>query len=329
MTSRLVITPGEPAGIGPDCVIRAAQQQWDFPWLVVADAECLRARAAQLSLPLTVKTITADDLPHEHQAHTIYCLHTPLQTPSIAGKLDPSNAQYVLRCLAIATELCQQQQCQALVTGPINKAVINDAGIPFTGHTEWLADKTNTEQVVMLLATGHLRVALVTTHLPLRQVADAITADKLAATLRIVNQSMRQYFTDATPEIHVLGLNPHAGEGGHLGDEEINIITPVIEKLNREGFHCLGPLSADTAFVNKNLNHASVFVAMYHDQGLPVIKQVGFGQTVNITLGLPIIRTSVDHGTAQSLAGTDHVDPSSLMTAMKTAYRMSEHAACT
>jgi len=322
--SCLVITPGEPAGVGPDCVIMAAQRAWPFPWVVVADPVCLRDRAAQISLPISIETCTPNTLPQRHHEQTIYCIPETLASPCIAGELNIDNAQYVLNCLQTATNLCLEQKTQALVTGPVNKAVINNAGIAFSGHTEWLADKTNTDDVVMLLATESLRVALVTTHLPLRDVPAAITPQKLETTLRIVNEYIQKYFTNHPPRIHVLGLNPHAGEGGHLGDEEIKIITPIIEKLKTQGMDLVGPLSADTAFVTSAKNKADVIVAMYHDQGLPVIKQVGFGQAINITLGLPIIRVSVDHGTALTLAGTTQVDPSSLITAMQQAHQISE-----
>lgn len=318
----LVVTPGEPAGIGPDCVLMAAQRSWAFPWCVVADPQLLRARAQQLHLPVRVVEWSRSDLSHcqPNVANTLFCLPRALQAPCIAGELNPANAGYVLDCLDIASELCLQNVAAALVTGPIHKSVINDAGFVFSGHTEWLAQKTGAPAVVMCLATDTLRIALVTTHLPLRAVASAITQKKLEQTLRLVQQYIQTYFTQSPPCIRVLGLNPHAGENGHLGDEEITTIVPVIQRLRAEGLNIQGPVSADTAFTDTHRVGVDVFVAMYHDQGLPVIKQNAFGHAINITLGLPIIRTSVDHGTALSLAGTGRADPAGLITALTQAY---------
>lgn len=322
--TKLIITPGEPGGIGPDCTVLAAMTPWPTPWVAVADPDCLRDRAKRLDCDIDIVLVDEHSLPEHAIPKVLFCLPEPLKMSVEPGEMKLENASYVLNCLQRATDLCLSKQVDALVTGPINKAVINDAGIAFSGHTEWLASHTQTKQVVMLLATEKLRVALMTTHLPLRKVPDAITAEHCQSTLKLVHDWCKHYFTINEPRIHVLGLNPHAGEGGHMGDEEEKIIGPCIAQLNQQGFNFIGPLSADTAFVPEQCARADVFVAMYHDQGLPVIKQVGFGSTVNVTLGLPIIRTSVDHGTAHSIAGTKQVNPGSLISAMQMASQISE-----
>jgi 4-hydroxythreonine-4-phosphate dehydrogenase len=249
-----------------------------------------------------------------------------LARPATAGHLEPVNAPYVLECLRRAVLGCLQGEFAALVTGPVHKGIINDAGLPFTGHTEFLAALTDTPQVVMLLTAPGLRVALATTHLPLREVADAITQDNLRTTLTILDQDLRRRFGIAQPRISVLGLNPHAGESGHLGREELDVIIPVLQELRKAGLDLTGPLPADTAFDPTRLDQTDVFLAMYHDQGLPVLKHFGFGQAVNVTLGLPIIRTSVDHGTALELAGTGQASTGSLQAAIATAVEMIHHA---
>ncbi len=320
MTAPLAITPGEPAGIGPDLCVMLAQEASDIPWVAVADPALLQQRAAELQLPLAIS-----DNPQafaKRAPGTLNVVPVPLATPVTSGHLNPDNATYVLQCLDRAIDGCLQQEFAGLVTGPVHKGVINDAGIPFTGHTEYLAKRTHTDQVVMMLATEGLRVALATTHLPLKAVADAITTDHLRTIIRILHQDLQQRFHIGTPHILVCGLNPHAGEGGHLGDEEVRVIAPVLEQLRGEGMHLSGPLPADTLFNEKYLAHADAVLAMYHDQGLPVLKYKGFGRALNITLGLPMIRTSVDHGTALDLAGTGKVDTGSLKTALQTAWEM-------
>jgi 4-hydroxythreonine-4-phosphate dehydrogenase len=248
-----------------------------------------------------------------------------MQCPASTGQLEAANAPYVLECLQRSVHGCLQKEFAALVTGPVHKGIINNAGLPFTGHTEYLAELTGTHQVVMLLTAPEMRVALATTHLPLREVADAITRENLRTTLTILDQDLRRRFGLAQPRITVLGLNPHAGEGGHLGREELDIIIPVLQQLREAGLKLIGPLAADTAFNPPQLEQTDAFLAMYHDQGLPVLKHYGFGQAVNVTLGLPIIRTSVDHGTALELAGTGRAQTGSLEAAIATAVEMARH----
>ena len=315
----MVITAGEPAGIGPDLCILLAQSPPPMPLVVVADRALLTDRAGQLGLPL--------DLPEYRPDRTtpLSLLSLPLAVPASAGRLDPANAAYVLAGLRRAVAGCQSGEFSALVTGPVHKGVINDAGIPFTGHTEFLAELTGTPRVVMMLAGGGMRVALATTHLPLKDVAAAITPERLGETLRILHAALVRDFGLARPRILVAGLNPHAGEGGHLGHEEIEVIEPVLTALRAEGMDLVGPLPADTLFQKKNLAQADAVLAMYHDQGLPVLKHASFGEGVNITLGLPIIRTSVDHGTALDLAGTGNIDAGSLAVALQTAREMALH----
>lgn len=314
---RLLLTPGEPAGIGPDLTVLIAQRSWPCELVAVADPGLLQQRADQLGLPLGIDTVDPQRrLPH--QAGRLRVMPVALRQPAQCGRLDPRNAAYVLETLRIATACCQAQPHHALVTGPVHKGIINEAGVPFTGHTEFLAALTGGYPLMLLAAPG-LRVALVTTHLPLRQVADAITPDLLEKVLRILHQDLQQRFGIAAPRILVCGLNPHAGEGGHLGREEIEVIAPVLERLRAEGWDLAGPLPADTLFVPRQLEQTDAVLAMYHDQGLPVLKHLGFGQAVNITLGLPLIRTSVDHGTALDLAGSGRADPGSLSAAVEAA----------
>lgn len=318
----LALTAGEPAGIGPDIIIQYAQQQQTIPWVVIADKNLFRERAGHLKLPLQIHdyaaTTTATVLPAGH----IYILHTPLATPCLPSQLNPDNASYVLRTLQLAVTECMTKRFSGLVTGPVHKAVINDAGIAFTGHTEYLAELTHTDTVVMMLATPGLRVALATTHLPLARVSAAITPTLLENILRVLRQDLQTKFAITQPRIAVCGLNPHAGENGHLGGEEIEIIIPVLTKLRNEGFLLHGPLPADTAFVPAILQQTDAYLAMYHDQGLPVLKYAGFGHAVNITLGLPFIRTSVDHGTALELAGSGRAEINSLVYAIDVAKEM-------
>ena len=323
-TSRLIVTPGEPAGIGPDLVLtllQHIQDQASIPFCVIADKTLLRQRAAELGMQIQIHEI----LPHEElntDAATLNVIHEPVATEVKTGQLDPRNAAYVLRCLDKAMQLCIENNNQALVTGPVHKGVINDAGIKFSGHTEYLAERAGITRPVMMLATTGLRVALATTHLPLHEVSAQITRPLLEEVLCILHQDLMAKFHIAQPRITVCGLNPHAGESGHLGMEEILIIEPVINKLKLKGMALTGPVPADTAFTPKQMQQTDAYLAMYHDQGLPVLKHVGFGNAVNITLGLPFVRTSVDHGTALELAGTGKADLTSLQVALQTAYNM-------
>jgi 4-hydroxythreonine-4-phosphate dehydrogenase len=320
---RIAITAGEPAGIGPDIVLLAAQRAWDAELVVIADPVLLQQRAQALRLAVDFQTWAPDKSPKAHRAGTLKIQPVPLAVPTIAGRLNPANAPYVIETLRQAVKGCLSDAYQAMVTGPVQKSVINDAGIAFIGHTEFLAQETGTGQVVMMLATQELRVALATTHLALRDVPDAITPELLRQTLGILHRDLHSKFRIAAPRIAVLGLNPHAGEGGHMGREEIETLIPVLEELRAAGMDLLGPLPADTAFNPKVLDDCDAVFAMYHDQGLPVLKYSGFGRAINITLGLPIIRTSVDHGTALDLAGSGSADWHSLEQAITIACQLS------
>ncbi|MCR1827100.1 4-hydroxythreonine-4-phosphate dehydrogenase PdxA [Pseudomonas oleovorans] len=317
------LTPGEPAGIGPDLCLLLAQQAQPAPLVAIASRELLAERAKQLGLNIELLTVGPQQWPNSPAAAgSLYVWDTPLATPAVPGKLTPANAAYVLQTLTRAGQGCLDGTFAGMITAPVHKGVINEAGIAFSGHTEFLAELTHTQQVVMMLATHGLRVALVTTHLPLKDVAAAITAERLERVTRILHADLQGKFGIAQPRILVCGLNPHAGEGGHLGREEIEIIEPTLERLRNTGMNLIGPLPADTLFTPKYLDHADAVLAMYHDQGLPVLKFKGFGAALNVTLGLPIIRTSVDHGTALDLAGTGKVDIGSLQVALETAYQM-------
>jgi 4-hydroxythreonine-4-phosphate dehydrogenase len=319
---RIAITSGEPAGIGPDIVLAAAQQPWEAELVALADPRLLEQRAAALGLELVLDPAELDGAPRLHQPGTLKVLPVSLGQPCQPGQLNTANAAYVLQTLQRAVDGCMQGRFSAMVTAPVQKSVINDAGIPFSGHTEFLAEATNTDRVVMMLATRELRVALATTHLPLAAVPAAITKELLLATLQILDRDLKTKFGLDAPRIAVLGLNPHAGEGGHLGREELDTIIPALEELRAAGMDLLGPLPADTAFNPKVLERVDAVFAMYHDQGLPVLKYSGFGNAINITLGLPIIRTSVDHGTALDLAGSGSADPGSLGRALDVAIDM-------
>lgn len=317
------LTPGEPAGIGPDLCLLLAREQQPAALVAVASRPLLQQRARELGLAIELISVTPDKLPDTPAAaDSLYVWDTPLQAEVAAGQLNVQNGAYVLETLRRAGEGCRDGLFAGMITAPVHKGVINEAGIPFSGHTEFLAELTETPQVVMMLATRGLRVALVTTHLPLREVADAISADRLSRVARILHADLRDKFGIAQPRILVCGLNPHAGEGGHLGREEIEVIEPALEALRGEGLNLIGPLPADTLFTPKHLEHCDAVLAMYHDQGLPVLKYKGFGAAVNVTLGLPIIRTSVDHGTALDLTGTGRVDTGSLQVAIETALEM-------
>lgn len=316
----LVVTAGEPAGIGPELCVQLAAT--GVPLVVVADRQLLRDRAEHLGLPLEIcdwQGGLSDDPP------ALSVVHVPLAAPSEPGVLDAANGGYVLATLRRAVQGCQSGEFSGMVTAPVHKGVINDAGIAFTGHTEFLAEMTGTPQVVMMLVGGGMRVALATTHLALREVPDAISAPLLESVLRIIERNLKSCFGIAHPRILVAGLNPHAGEGGHMGREELEVMAPVLDRLRAGGMDVSVPLPADTLFTPHRLAQCDCVLAMYHDQGLPVLKHASFGHGVNVTLGLPIIRTSVDHGTALDLAGSGKAEVGSLLQAIRVATQMAQH----
>ncbi|MDR0717858.1 MAG: 4-hydroxythreonine-4-phosphate dehydrogenase PdxA [Azoarcus sp.] len=315
----LAITSGEPSGIGPELCARLVERQWPAHLVVVGDAELLEERLERAGHAMVVRPWQAGMAP---EAGIFDVLHCPLVRPALSGAPDPENAAYVLKVLDSALEGCIQGVFGGMVTAPVHKGVICDAGIAFSGHTEYLAAKTGTPQVVMMLVGGGMRVALATTHLPLAEVAAALTQERLTRTLEILHHDLIASFGLARPRILVAGFNPHAGESGHLGREEVDIIIPVLERLRARGMKLVGPLPADTLFVPHTLRGSDAVLAMYHDQGLPVLKHASFGSGVNVTLGLPIIRTSVDHGTALDLAGSGQADPGSLFAAVELAIDM-------
>jgi 4-hydroxythreonine-4-phosphate dehydrogenase len=315
----LALTPGEPAGIGPECTIRLAHEHPELRLLAIADPKLLDSTANDLDLDVRIKTWQPGD---EVTAGQLNCYPVPVAHTALPGQLDPANAAYVVNTIKSAVRLVREGHAAALVTGPVHKGIINDGGIAFSGHTELLAELAGLKKVVMMLAADKLRVALVTTHLPLRDVADAITPENVMSSLRITHQELRNRFGISDPVIQVLGLNPHAGEGGHLGSEDGQIIQKVIDKGRSEGINAVGPVPADTAFTPVRLAACDAVLAMYHDQGLPVLKHAGFGKAVNITLGLPFIRTSVDHGTALDIAAQYRADAGSMYTAALAAQDM-------
>ncbi|MCK2096972.1 4-hydroxythreonine-4-phosphate dehydrogenase PdxA [Thauera aromatica] len=321
---QIAVTSGEPAGIGPELCVRLAERSWPARVVVLGDLGLIRDRAAAIGSAARVRPWQADAEP---EPGTLEVLHRPLAAPSRPGRLDPANGAYVLGLLDRAIAGCLAGEFAAMVTAPVHKGVICEglgaaATMPFSGHTEYLAAKTGTPRVVMMLVGGGLRVALVTTHLPLAAVAAAITPAAVEDTLRILHADLVRHFGLAAPRILVAGLNPHAGEGGHMGREEIDVLLPVLDKLRAEGMRLVGPLPADTLFVPHTLAQGDAVLAMYHDQGLPVLKHASFGGGVNVTLGLPIVRTSVDHGTALDLAGSGRADPGSLFAAVDLAIAM-------
>jgi len=322
MLPRIALTTGEPAGIGPDLTLAISMREWPCQLVVIGDPELLKTRAQQLGYSIQVVSYHPGQYT-PHSAGVVTCLPVKLNSSVQSGKLDKANARYVLELLNRACSGCIDGEFSAMVTAPVQKSVINDAGIPFTGHTEYLAERCGGNLPVMMLIAGTLRVALATTHLPLLQVSAAITPASLQRTLTILHHDLRTRFGITNPRIMVLGLNPHAGESGHLGREELDVIEPVIRQLRSQGMTIDGPLPADTAFTPLHLQHTDAVLAMYHDQGLPVLKYVGFGNAVNVTLGLPIIRTSVDHGTALDLAGTGKAESGSLSAALQLAIEMS------
>lgn len=315
-SARIAFTPGEPAGIGPDLAVRLAQIDHPSSIVAISNIALLQQRATLLNLPLKIIEVDADSKLHPQRAGHLQVLNQTLATAAKPGQLNTDNAQFVLNTLDTAVDLCRANKCQAMLTGPVNKAVINQAGIEFNGHTGYLAERCGGGEPVMMLATPGLRVALATVHIPLREVPDALTTDSLRHCLRVLDRDLRERFGIQSPKIMVAGLNPHAGESGYLGREEIDVIEPVLAELRHAGMHLHGPLPADTLFTPDHLSDCDAVLAMYHDQGLPVIKHLGFGNTVNVTLGLPIIRTSVDHGTALDLAGTSQVKTGSLQAAL-------------
>jgi len=322
---RLAVTAGEPAGIGPELLIRLAATPLAANFIAVTDRGLLERAARRCGG--AIELIDDDGAPlAERTPGSLRVRHIPLAVEEQPGRPDPRNAAHVLTTLAEAADGCMSGRYDAVVTAPLQKSSINDGGIRFSGHTEFFAERSRSD-VVMMLASPELRVALATTHLPLAAVSAAITAENLARTLRIVHAELRDKFGFAAPRIAVLGLNPHAGESGHLGREEIDTIIPVLESLRAEGLHLLGPLPADTAFVPAQRAAYDAVVAMYHDQALPVLKSEAFDRTVNLTLGLPFIRTSVDHGTALDLAGSGRADPSSLIAAARMALELSARRA--
>ncbi len=318
----IAVTPGEPAGIGPDLCLQVLARRADGGQIVIADPGVLERRMRRLGLDLTLVEYRPGADPRASAPGTITVLPVTAANPAVCGETDPANAAYVLDTLKTAVEGCLEGRFDAMMTGPVHKGVINRAGIRFSGHTEYLAMLTATRDVVMMLATPGLRVALATTHVALRDVFDGITPERIEAVLRTTHRGLRELYGIDDPRLLVCGLNPHAGEDGELGTEEIGSITPVIRRLAREGMAVDGPRPADTAFLPEVLAATDAVVAMYHDQGLPVLKHMGFGNAINITLGLPLIRTSVDHGTALELAGSGRARAGSFELALDTAIAM-------
>lgn len=319
MIPRLIITPGEPAGIGPDVLLQTINQSWNAELIAIADPVVLIQRANVLNIPLKLISADLTQTPTAHIPGTLKIIPVTLNTPVIPGELNALNNSYVLNTLDLAISTCLDKKANALVTGPVHKEILNTAGIKFSGHTEYLANKTNSKQTIMLFVVDNLKVALATTHIPLKEVSNAITQEKLIALINLLNTELKNKFKITNPRILVAGLNPHAGEGGYLGREEIDVITPALNQLRDKGLLIEGPLPADTLFTPHMLAKQDVIVGMYHDQVLPLIKHIGFDKAVNVTLGLPFIRTSVDHGTALSLAGTGQANAGSMKEAIKLA----------
>lgn len=322
---KVAVTPGEPAGIGPDLLVMLAQERWPAQLVAFADGDMLKARAAALGLPLSLtpydKSVMRLPNPGE-----LFIQQIDIAAQVVPGELNSDNGLYVVETLRQACEANMDKGFDAVVTGPVHKGIINQAGVSFSGHTEFFAHQSNTMDVVMLLSTEGLNVALATTHIPLEYVSRAITRERLHKVIHIINTDLKLKFGISQPRIYVCGLNPHAGEDGHIGTEEIRVIKPALDELRTEGLNITGPLPADTIFQPKYLENADVVLAMYHDQGLPVLKYKGFGASVNITLGLPFIRTSVDHGTALDLAATGNIDPGSFRKALEKAIELAQHS---
>ena len=319
---KLIVTAGEPAGGGPDLMLAAAGDHWDAHLIAVGNKTLLTERAATLGLRVEFHPYNSTDAPQRHQVGRLPLIDIPLHAACTPGTPDVQNVSHVLAQLDMAVNLCQSGECHAMVTAPVHKAVINDAGVPFSGHTEYLAQAAGVDDVVMLLMSDKLKVALATTHLPLAAVAAALNQQLLERRLRILHAALVRDFGVSEPAILVAGLNPHAGESGHLGREEIEIIEPVCEALRRDDINVIGPLPADTLYTPKYLAHADATMAMFHDQGLPVLKFAGFGRAVNMTLGLPFVCTSVDHGTALDLAATGDADSGSFVQALAVAQKI-------
>lgn len=324
--SKIVISSGEPSGIGPDITLMAAQHEFKSAIAVCGCPQVLQSRAEKLGIKVKIEVLSDGQHVSAHKPGQLFVIPIETQSTVETGALNTENSQYVINCINQATDNCLSQLYDAMVTAPVNKSIINDAGIAFSGHTEWIADRTGGQHPVMMLADERMKVCLATTHLPLRAVPEAITEKTLIKVLTIINADLIRLYRNNNPKIAVCGLNPHAGEGGHLGREEIDVIQPVIEKLNVTGrFNLIGPVPADTLFTQANLASVDAVLAMYHDQGLPVVKHSGFGEVVNITLGLPIIRTSVDHGTALDLAGTGKASETSMVAAIRKAIELAQN----
>ncbi|MGH1537614.1 MAG: 4-hydroxythreonine-4-phosphate dehydrogenase PdxA [Gammaproteobacteria bacterium] len=325
----IAITPGEPAGIGPELTLKLALQSLEFEIIAIANLEMLQLHAQQLDLDIMFTKVEKKISRHPHRPGELKVIDVDMPGPAEIGKLNSVNSSYVIETLHTAVDLVQNETLNALTTGPVQKSIINEAGIYFSGHTEFIANKTGGHPVMLLAnenldkqTNSHLRVALITTHLSISEVPIHITSDRITKVLSVLHHDLINRFGIAKPSISVCGLNPHAGEDGHLGREENEIIIPTLEKLRQQGMDLEGPLPADTAFTQHKLQGKDAVVAMYHDQGLPVIKHQGFGEVVNVTLGLPIIRTSVDHGTALDIAGQGIADESSLVTAVNLAAKL-------
>ncbi|WP_105167076.1 4-hydroxythreonine-4-phosphate dehydrogenase PdxA [Pseudoalteromonas sp. T1lg23B] len=327
MSLRIAITPGEPAGIGPDLVIKLAQKSWPAQLVAVVDKGLMEQRAAQLGLSVEMLEFDPSLPATPAEAGSLYYMQVDKGGEVVPGVLDEKNGRYVLETLRLASEKNMDGTFDAVVTGPVHKGIINRAGISFSGHTEYFAQQSGTADVVMMLATEGLRVALVTTHIPLEYVSRAVTKERLAKVATILHHDLQSKFGIEQPKVLVCGLNPHAGEDGHLGREEIDTISPTLQMLNQQGMNFIGPLPADTLFQAKYLDNADAVLAMYHDQGLPVLKYKGFGNSVNITLGLPFIRTSVDHGTALDLAATNNIEVGSFDLAIREAIKLATEKA--
>ena len=327
MSARILVSTGEPAGIGPDIALAVAMHELPATAIFLGNVDMLRERASVLGIDAQVRPLAGVREATPHSPGLMQVLDSALAAPVVVGNPDTANVTYVLELLDRGASLCVDGTAAALVTAPVQKSIINETGIPFSGHTEYLAERTEAALPVMMLVGGTLRVALVTTHLALKDVAAFIDADRIEQTIRVLAQDLERYFGIAHPRIRVLGLNPHAGERGVLGREEIEIIAPALEALRRQGLTLLGPSPADTAFTPDALADVDAVLAMYHDQGLPVIKALGFGRIVNVTLGLPIVRTSVDHGTALELAGTGKASAASLDDAYRLAERLARNRA--
>lgn len=322
---RIALTPGEPAGIGPDLCVMLAQSERPFELVICADPDLLLARATQLGMPLELRDYDPGLNPVGDAVGSLCINPVSLNAPATAGELNVDNSAYVLATLDAAIKGCLQEEFTAMVTGPVHKAIINDSGVAFTGHTEYIADKTG-GKAVMLLVADSLRVAIATTHIPVRDMANTLNTTLLTDTMTVMHKDLQEKFGIEQPRLLVCGLNPHAGESGHIGREEIDIITPAIEACQQQGMNITGPLPADTLFTQRHLKDCDAVLAMFHDQGLPVLKYAAFGSAVNVTLGLPIIRTSVDHGTALDLAGSGNVDAGSLNAAVTLAVSLSMHS---